>query len=195
MHPTIARMTCNPKFQWHPFPEITHGFWCLVSAVDFLVDFFGDFSLGKQAGKNPPKNPKVSRKLFDQNPLRENSALRNCLKRAQANCLKFLEKGPLRYTKNAGRCTPRVVGWASRLQRWARNNIHDKHVNNDDHINDLQLLCINCAGWMMEEACFLEEGKRPSPPTLSALVRKYQRGQNYYKKTLHKENVLAQLIL
>ena len=45
----------------------------------FLVDFFGPFSLGKLEGKNPPKNPpknpRFSRKLFDQNPLREISAL------------------------------------------------------------------------------------------------------------------------
>ena len=70
-------------FQGHPFSEIFGGFWCLVSAVDFLVDFcvefFGPFSLGKQAEKNPPKNPqknpRFSRQLFDQNPLREISAL------------------------------------------------------------------------------------------------------------------------
>ena len=29
--------------QGHPFPEIFGGFWCLVSAVDFLVDFLGHF--------------------------------------------------------------------------------------------------------------------------------------------------------
>ena len=44
------------------------------------MDFFGPFSLGKQAGnnppKNPPKNPRFSRQLFDQNPLREISALK-----------------------------------------------------------------------------------------------------------------------
>ena len=68
--------------QGHPFLEIFGGFWCLVSAVhfwvDFFVDFSGPFSLGKQARKNspknPPKNPRVSRQLFDQNPLREISA-------------------------------------------------------------------------------------------------------------------------
>ena len=43
--------------------------------MDFFVDFFGPFSLEKQAGKNPPKNPRFSRELFDQNPLREISAL------------------------------------------------------------------------------------------------------------------------
>ena len=48
--------------------------------MDFFVDFFGPFSWGKQARKNPPKNPpknpRFSRQLFDQNPLREISALR-----------------------------------------------------------------------------------------------------------------------
>ena len=67
--------------QGRPFPENFGGFWCLVSAVEFLVDFFRPFPLGKQAGKNPPKNPpknpRFSRKLFDQNSLKENSALRN----------------------------------------------------------------------------------------------------------------------
>ena len=70
--------------QGHPFPEMTRGFWCLVSAVeiilwiffvDFVVDFFGPFSLEERAGKNPPKNPpknlRFSRDIFDQNPLRE----------------------------------------------------------------------------------------------------------------------------
>ena len=37
--------------QRRSLPEIFGGFWCLVSAVDFLVDFFVDyfrpFSLGK----------------------------------------------------------------------------------------------------------------------------------------------------
>ena len=46
------------------------------------MDSFGPFSLEKQAGKNPPKNPqknpRFSRELFDQDPLRENSALRYC---------------------------------------------------------------------------------------------------------------------
>ena len=55
------------------------GFWCLVSAVDFLWMSFGPFSLGKQPGKispkNPPKNPWFSGKLFDQNPLREISSM------------------------------------------------------------------------------------------------------------------------
>ena len=41
----------------------------------FLVDFFVLFSGGKQAGKNQPKNPPFSRQLFDQNPLREVTAL------------------------------------------------------------------------------------------------------------------------
>ena len=69
----------NPQGQGHPFPEITRGFCCLVSAVDFLVDFFVDiFGPFSQARKNPPKNPpknlRFSSKLFDQNPLREISA-------------------------------------------------------------------------------------------------------------------------
>ena len=46
------------------------------------MDLFGLFSSGKQAGKNPPKNPpknpRFSRRLFDQNPLREISALTIC---------------------------------------------------------------------------------------------------------------------
>ena len=71
------------KSQGHPFPEIFGGFWCLVSAVGFFGGFFrgffGPFSSGKQAEKNPPKNPpknpRLSRQLFDQNPLREISAL------------------------------------------------------------------------------------------------------------------------
>ena len=45
----------------------------------FLGGFFGGFFsgifLGKIRRKNPPKNPRFSRKLFDQNPLREISAL------------------------------------------------------------------------------------------------------------------------
>ena len=45
----------------------------------FLCGFFRAISLGKQAEKNPPKNPpknpRFSRQLFDQNPLREISAL------------------------------------------------------------------------------------------------------------------------
>ena len=61
-------------------PEIARGFWRLVSAVDFFGGFFGPFSSleNKQEKihrKNPPKNPRFSRELFDQSPLRENSAL------------------------------------------------------------------------------------------------------------------------
>ena len=44
--------------------------------VDFFLDFFGPFSLEKRTGKNPPKNPRFSSDLFEQNPLREISALR-----------------------------------------------------------------------------------------------------------------------
>ena len=53
--------------------------WILVFGFcgGFFVDFFGQFSLGKQKGKDPPKNPRFSMKLFDQNPLRENSALKH----------------------------------------------------------------------------------------------------------------------
>ena len=41
----------------------------------FLRGFFGPFSLGKIPPKIPPKNPRFLRQLFDQNPLREISAL------------------------------------------------------------------------------------------------------------------------
>ena len=35
--------------------------------------------LSENPPKNPPKNPRFSSKLFDQNPLREISALRECI--------------------------------------------------------------------------------------------------------------------
>ena len=46
------------RLQGHPFPEITHGFWFLVSAVDFVVDFFGSFSLEKKQEKSTDKSIK-----------------------------------------------------------------------------------------------------------------------------------------
>ena len=63
----------------HPFPEITRGFWCLVSAMDLLVDFSWTFPahFPWKKKQNPPKNPRSSRELFDQNPRREISALIN----------------------------------------------------------------------------------------------------------------------
>ena len=64
----------QPKIQGqgHPFPEMTRGFRCLVCAV---VIFLGRFPWKEEQGKNLPKNPRFSRDLFDQNPLREISAL------------------------------------------------------------------------------------------------------------------------
>ena len=41
----------------------------------FSRGFFRAIFLGKQEGKNPLKNPRFSKQLFDQNPLREISAL------------------------------------------------------------------------------------------------------------------------
>ena len=74
---SLSRETPEPQ----TLPEIFGGFWCLVSAVDFLGGFFRAIFLGKTSRKNPPKNPpnnpRFSRQLFDQNPLREISALRN----------------------------------------------------------------------------------------------------------------------
>ena len=66
--------------QGHPFTEASRAFWFLIFAVDLFCVFWV-LSLVKQAGthyKKSTKNPWFSRELFDQDPFRENSALRCC---------------------------------------------------------------------------------------------------------------------
>ena len=99
LHPCISFSTnwlfqCSGRFtlKWGPSPLRNHLFFkdtpSLRSVMGCLRWFshwflfhgsFGPFSLDKQAGKINPKNhrnsPRFSRELFDQNPLRENSAL------------------------------------------------------------------------------------------------------------------------
>ena len=65
---TAASLWKPPKIpkicQGHPFPEMTRGFWCLVSAVDFLVEFFVDF-LGSFSLEN--EQEKIHRKIHQKN--------------------------------------------------------------------------------------------------------------------------------
>ena len=54
----------QPLFQGHPFPEMTRGFRCLVSAVDFLLDFLGPFSLEKKRRKKSTEKSTKKSTIF-----------------------------------------------------------------------------------------------------------------------------------
>ena len=90
--PCLQRGPLSSSGQAHPFPEITRGFRCLVSTVDFLVHgfhggFFGAYfwtifratSFGKMQKNSTEKSTKQStifEKInLDENPLTEISAL------------------------------------------------------------------------------------------------------------------------
>ena len=54
--------------QGHPFPEMTRGFWCLVTAVDLLVDFLVDifcrFSIEKTSRKKSTEQSTIFKGPF-----------------------------------------------------------------------------------------------------------------------------------